>query len=434
MPSPAPAKALSRKSAGSRVIKVRPGPDPSYLERLGVLYAFPVRMKIATELYRREMSPTQWIEEFGGGSYGMIYHHFKRLEKTGWLRKVQTRNAAAGSGRYRDLYRATELAVVDDETWAELPTSIQVAFTARCLRLLGERIGGALARGSVDAFDQADRLFECGSSYLDDPGWDAAMAAMRDCFFSLTQEQLSAKVRLARSSEPGALMTTAMAGFESPGQNSRHSTSELAIGDEGRRPLQLSDDGDLPLATRMAKVFGDPVNLKVLKALHGPPRSPSQLHDEFGGASKQAFDRRCQGLTEMGWVVRLTPPSEPPPIFYTAAGPEAFDADLWGGIPEEAAKTESWSVFDSFCTKAEEALREGSFNARQDRHVTFCTFLLDARGRKEVSATLTRCKGRLDEIKTEAAERARREKRSRPSHKATFFFARFEDPEGDCDC
>lgn len=413
-------------------MKVRPANDPTYLERLGVLYAYPVRMKIVTELYRREMSPTQWIEEFGGGSYGMIYGHFTRLEKFGWLRKVRTWKAGAGKGRFRDLYRATELAVVDDETWAELPTSIQIAFTARCLRLLGERIGGALARGAVDAANSTGRLFDCWSLRLDDPGWEVAMAVMRECFFSLTQQQLDAKVRLAESGEEGILMTTAMAGFESPG-GSAAAPNLVIAGDGDRHPLQLADDSGLPLSTRMAKVFGDPLSLKVLKALHaGPPRNPSQLHDEFGDASKQAVDRRCQSLTEMGWAVRLTPPSDSPPVYYAARGPEAFDADLWGGIPAEALEAESWPVFDSFCTKAEAALREGSFNARQNRHVTFCTFLLDSQGREEVTLALSRCNERLEEVKADAA--ARSTERSDPPHTATFLLANFEDPEGECDC
>jgi hypothetical protein len=392
-------------------------------------------MKIVTELYRREMSPTQWCEEFGGGSYGMIHGHFKCLEKIGWLRKVRSRRAAAGSGRYRDLYRSTELAVVDDETWAELPTSIQIAFTARCLRLLGERIGGALARGAVDARVPEDRLFGCQSFLLDSRGWSDAMAIMRDSFFSLTQEQLSAKVRLAESSEQGELLTVAMAGFESPPPIPSRGSISPSNDDGARFPLQLGDEGDLPLSTRMAKVFVDPVSIQILKALHaGPPRSPTQLHVELrGGASVQAFSRKCQALTNLGWAVRVSAMSDSPPIYYTAAGPEAFDADLWGGIPAAAEEAESWPIFSDFCRKAEQALREGSFNARPDRHLTFCTFLLDAQGRKAVAGILDRCNERLAEIRTEAAERAA-SRRSAPLHVASFLFARFEDPEGECDC
>jgi hypothetical protein len=228
----------------------------SYLARLGVLYSHPVRMKIQTELYRREMGPTHWIEEYGGSSYGMVLGHFRVLEKTGWIRKVRNPKGAAGRGRSRDLYRATELPVIDDDTWVELPTSIQIAFTARCLRLLGEWIGGALSRRAVDAPGDDDRLFACRTAWLDDRGWQEAMACLRDCFFSLSQEQLDAKVRLTDEPElRSVLMTIALAGFESPGEK-RGSDFHFTRHQE-THPLQLSDDGDLPLSTRMARVFCD---------------------------------------------------------------------------------------------------------------------------------------------------------------------------------
>jgi len=94
--------------------------------------------------------------------------------------------------------------------------------------------------------------------------------------------------------------------------------------------------------------------------------------------------------------------------------------------------SESWPVFDAFCEKAEDALRQGSFNARQDRHVTFCTFLLDDRGRRQVNLGLRRCKEELRGVQRNARERAGR--RSSPPQVATFLFASFEDPDADCNC
>ncbi len=424
MPSPS---SPTKKSVGR--LRVLARSDASYLARLGVLYMHPIRMKIQTELYRREMGPTEWIEEYGGSSYGMVLGHFKVLEKHGWLRKVRPKTVA-GRGRSRDLYRATELPVIDDDTWIEFPTSIQIAFTARCLRLLGERIGAALGRGAVDAPDSGGRLFTCCSEWMDDRGWQEAMACLRDCFFSLTQEQLDAKVRLADKPELGVLMTIALAGFESLPLKSG---SELAVAEgQVKHPLQLGDEGDLPLSTRMAKVFGDSLNLQILHALHDEAMSPTQLKAKLDvEESLQAIDRRCQSLTELGWLIRLGLPGDPPPVFYKAAGPEAFDADLWAGIPDAAHQAESWPVFDGFCKKAEDALRQGSFNARQDRHLTFCTFLLDDRGRQQVRFTLEHCRERLRKVVSDSRQRAGH--RSSPPHLVTLFFANFEDPEADCD-
>jgi hypothetical protein len=422
-----PMSSRQREPKKSGLPRVRTGPEPSYLERLGMLYAHPIRIKIHNELSRREMSPTEWLGEFGGGSYGRVLWHFRKLEEHGWLRKVRSQKAVAGRGRNRDLYRATELAVIDDETWKELPPSIQVAFTARGLRILGERMGGALARGAVDARESA-HLFTCQTIEVDDAGWEAAMICLRDCFTSLAQEQLDAKVRLENSSAPGTLMTVALAGFESPRLRSGQPRSARAKADSSAasHPLQLGDE-DLPLSTRIAKVFADPLNLRIVDLLHSDAMSPSQILAAAGGLSLQSVDRKCQTLAELGWIVRLE--GGGPPIFYKAAGPEAFDADLWDGIPEQATGGEAWPVFASFCQKAEDALRQGSFNARQDRHLTFSTFLLDPRGWTQVTQALHRCHDGIHKVKKDARTRGARGT-SPPQHSATFLIAGFEDPEG----
>ena len=258
------------------------------------------------------------------------------------------------------------------------------------------------------------------------------MAILRDCFFSLAQEQLDAKVRLDDSPEPGRLMTIALAGFESPRPGSAPRRGAAGGGDHP--PLRLGDTGDLPLSTRMAKVFADPLTLQILKELQFRDMSPSQLETKVGGASVQAFDRRCKTLTELGWLVRLGRGAESPLVLYRAAGPEAFDADLWGGVPVMAKQAPSWPVFDDFCQKAEEALRQGSFNARPNRHVTWCTFLLDERGWLQVTHALNRCNDQLNAVATDAGKRAWAASRSTPQCLATFLLASFEDSEGDSEC
>jgi hypothetical protein len=381
-------------------------------------------MKIVSELYMREMSPTQAFEEFGDGSYGQMLSHFKRLEEHGWLRWVRSEKTADGRGRPRNIYRATELAVVDDDTWAELPTSIQVAFTARTLQQLGERVSGALAANTVDT--GRGRFFRCRSIHIDDQGWDGAMTALADCFHSLAQEQIDAKIRLDRSSEKGVLMTFALAGFEMP----RSQTGDQGQRDRRDAPLRLDVD-QVPLSTRMAKVFTDPLNLKIVKTLHTEPLSPTLLFARLGGRSLWSIDRRCQMLTKLGWLVRDEDQTDARSVLYRAAGPEVFDADVWKKIPEKATEAESWPIFNEFCTKATEALRQGSFNARKDRHVTWFTFLLDERGWKQASVGLWRCDKELSAVGEAARSRTAAAARSRsvlPPYIATFLLTGFEDP------
>jgi len=403
--------------------RLRTNTGPSYLLRLGVLYIHPLRMKIVSELYMREMSPTHAHEDFGGDtSYGAMLKHFKTLEEHGWLRWVRQEQASSGSGRPHSLYRATELAVVDDETWEELPTSLQVAFTARTLQQLGERVGGSLADGAVDR--REDRAFDCRSLALDARGWRAAMDALADCFHSHVQEQVDAKIRLEKSQEPGLLMTIALAGFPSPHPaSSRGRPSDRMAGASGFLRL---DDGTVPLSTRMAKVFGDPLNLEIVNVLEMEALPPSQLQARLGGASPRAYWRRCKALTELGWLVKATD-ADGSPGAYRAAGPQVFDdADIWSAVPEGAEKAESWPIFHEFCEKASNALRHGC-NAQPVRHVTWCTFLLDEQGWKQVTRSLRACQDRLSRIATESQRRIEFGGDSASVIPATFFLAGFED-------
>jgi DNA-binding PadR family transcriptional regulator len=391
-----------------------------------VLYAHPLRIKIASELYMREMSPTQAHKEFGGGSYGQILGHFHILEEHGWIRRVRSEKASEGRGRPRNIYRATELAVVDDDTWAELPTSIQVAFTARTLQHLGERVGGALAAGNVDT--AGDRFFRCRTEGIDNKAWRDSMAALADCFYTLAQEQLDAKIRLDKSAEPGMLFTFAVAGFEMPRTEAGAADGSAQI--DVAVPLRLDLD-QIPLSTRMAKVFGDPVNLEIVKALHAGPLSPSQLHSKVGEGSLWSIDRRCQVLTELGWLTRADDAADERSVLYRAAGPEVFDADVWSEIPDEAKQAESWPAFGEFCDKASAALRGGSFNARSDRHLTSFTFRLDRQGWKQARLALRRCDKQLNGVAAAARSRAKvatQQKDVTPPYLATYLLAGFEDP------
>lgn len=418
MPKPSRERRSPTKAPPKPRLRINTG--PSYRLRLGILYAHPLRMKLVSELYMREMSPTQALEEFGGDlSYGAMLKHFKVLEEHGWLRWVRSAHVGTDSGRQHDLYRATELAVVDDETWEELPTSIQVAFSARTLQQLGERVGGGLAAGTVDR--RADRFFDCRSVALDPLGWKATMDALADCFHAHVQEQVDAKIRIEKSIESGFLMTIALAGFPSPHPATTRQPSSKHSG-----TIRL-DEGTLPLSTRMSKVFADPISLEIVKTLHLEALTPSQLQAKIGGASARDYWRRCRSLVDLGWLIRVTEPDAPPGA-YRAAGPQVFDdADIWSTIPEGAETAESWPIFHEFCTKASEALRQGCFNEQPVRHVTWCTFLLDERGWQQVTRSLRACHGRISQIAAESTRRIKAGDGSDPALPATFFLAGFED-------
>jgi hypothetical protein len=419
-----------RHQAHKRTQRVRVGTEASYLTRLGIVYADPIRLIIARELYMREMSPPQFFEEFGGGSVDKVRWHFKKLAEYGWLRKVKIARPQGGRGRPQHFYRATELALIDTETWVTLPLSIRSVYSARVLDQLWEQIGSALRADTLDS--RQDRHLTWVPVVLDEQGWKDRGQALADCFHSLQHEQDDAKVRLQASGEEPILMTVALAGFESPGTLDVSAEQEPAL--DGLPPLAKPPPGldpSAPLTMRIAKVFADPVNLKIITELNLACLSATQLQARIGGASVYSFDRRCKMLVELGWIVKVETKTGgkrrgAKEIFYRAVGPVYLDTEMWSDVGDEAKRGATWTTLRQFREKVDEAIQAETFDRRADRHLTWLPLLVDDTGWHQVISLLEGFFRGLFPAQAEA--RNRLTKAGGEGFLATYFVAGFESP------
>ena len=368
-----------------------------------MLYADQIRLTINTELYMREMSPAQFYEQIGGTSYDSVWRHFKKLVEYGWLRWV--RYEPSSRGRPGGLYRSTELAVIDDETWAELPISIRDAFTIQLLEEMGDRLATAFTTGTFDA--RRDSLLSFTSATVDERGWALAIETMNACFRALSQVQLDAKRRLEQAGARPTLMIVELGGFEIP---------RNAVAGDAALPAASPALGAPPFPGRLSKVFGDSLNLGIVNLLNGPPKSPSELKEELGFLSVKAFDRRCKLLVKLGWLAEvdsLTGGSRRGATehFYRATTPDVTAGDILARIPAAARSSSNSPAFEQFCGAAVDAVRAGTFNARADRHMTLCTLLVDELGWTQVVASLRECSKTLSRVADEAGRRLKTEKK-----------------------
>lgn len=414
---------LAKPSGGST--RVRISPEPSYLARLGVVWAYPLRLTIVTELYMREMSVTEFFKEFGGGSKGNVRWHFQKLVEHGWLRKVRTRQGPRG--RPQTLYRATELAYYDDECAAELPLSVRAAFSTRILQQMGERVAYAAHAGTVNSRDE--RYFALNSLTLDEHGWGEAKQVLADCFAALSQEQTDAKVRIADASSSPTLMMVAIAGFGPPEPAVGRMVDWLSGGEEV--PIMDMETGT-PLETRMAKVFGDPINLLIVSELNITAMSPTQLEKRIPGTSVDQLDKKLKRLARFGWVARVADKTGgsrrgSTEVFYRATRPLA-DRPLWPQIPEALSRGPEWEKLKEFHRHALAAMKNGTLDARHDRHLTWSALLLDDLGCQQVVAQLAACEKSLSRLAKSARRRIASRAGNQEGSSTTFFLAGFEIP------
>lgn len=381
----------------------------SYLERLGVLYVADIRLTIVMELNTREMGVQQFYETVGGSSYDSVRRHFEKLVEHGWIRWV--RDVPTGrKGRPEGLYRATEPVLIDTETWRTIPVSIRDGFTVMLLEDMGAHLGEALEVGMAEA--RADRISAFKTFEVDEQGWCEAHAAVERCFKTIQDLRIDSKIRLDKNPDDSFLMIVNLAAFEAAG--SQRSTALALPKAEGAQPPNA-----WPL--RIGKVLSDRTNLAIVDELNRAARTPAQLRERLeldGANAREGVLRRCKRLTKLGWAVNVG--TETGGTLYgasvyqfRAASPNVSEREIVGGIPSRLRKGKSWDAFQPFVMTSLEALEAGTFNNRDDRHLSMSPIVVDEIGWKQVSDALHIYKETLRKLASESRGRGKKPKSAR---------------------
>lgn len=349
-----------------------------HLRRLSIIYRVEIRLKIVVELYRREMSPKEYQAEFGGGSVARIAQHFEYLERHGWVRPVQRDHDSKRRGHSETLYRATDLPFFDAETWVLLPYSLRLAFSWSSFKAtaidLGEGIKGAFSDGRLT------RDLTCTSLELDELGWERVIATL-DAHFELTfEEQEDAKIRAARSGEELMRAGILHIGFESP-----RSSERLALG-----LADASGEPPIPFPERLAPIFADDLYMQILAELNKSDLSIKQFHREFASSATEWTVRyRFNKLEELAFlaVVDKVQKGGAQEFIYRATKP-AVDSRLWSDVPGALQKTKTWKTFEHLSALVKEAIVAGTFDLRDDRHMSWLIVNLDREGFGNVVADM----------------------------------------------
>jgi hypothetical protein len=194
-----------------------------------------------------------------------------------------------------------------------------------------------------------------------------------------------------------------------------------------------------PWPLRIGKVFSDRTNFAIVDELNRAPRTPAQLREtlEIDGANaREGVLRRCKRLTKLGLAVNVGTETGGPlyganVYQFRAASPNVSERDIVGEIPSGLRTGKSWDAFQSFVATALSALEAGTFNNRDDRHMSMSPIVVDEIGWRQVCEALRAYRETLRRL--EADTRCRRGKKGRPDRRfpAAFLADSFQAPLGE---
>jgi hypothetical protein len=205
----------SRPYASTKMNDARPAVNrASFFPMLAKVCANPLDLQIVDELNRRELSPKRLHALMDGLTLPSSDRRLQKLAKQGWATEVRRETGGKRRGAVEHFYRATSPALIDNESWAEIPDTIKDSITARTFERLREKVKEAVDVGTFDA--RTDRHLTWSLLRLDQIGWKEVIRVVDALHGTLFDEEKSAKQRIEESAEKPISATIGLAAFESP--------------------------------------------------------------------------------------------------------------------------------------------------------------------------------------------------------------------------
>jgi DNA-binding transcriptional ArsR family regulator len=157
---------------------------------------------------------------------------------------------------------------------------------------------------------------------------------------------------------------------------------------------------------RLVKAMGHPVRNDALSVLNERVASPNEIAQELG-ESVGHVSYHIKVLKECDCIelVDTAPRRGAMEHYYRATSRAFLTDDEWARLPESIKPGMSASLLQTVMTDASEALKSGSLDRRQDRHLSWTPMIVDEPGWGEIADSLEGLLERVIQIQAESAER-----------------------------
>jgi hypothetical protein len=365
--------------------------------------ADPWRLRILTEVGAEPMSPSQFVEEFGG-ELTHVARCFRQLAKWDYIEVVEKRQGRRRGAAVEHVYRATRRAYFDTATWEDVSRVRRASASRSTLSAYQRRIRAALEAGTFD--QEADRHLSWDAIALDRTAWGELGVRLDKILGSLLEHEAALATEQPSDSSKDRIPTTVgLAAFRSP-----EAPSGLLQGAYRQLPTDATDLGTIdPLGPELAKALSNRWRCQIVSEVGIRPLSPSQFVEEFGGSMThiarcfrdlakwgflEVFEER-NGGRHGGGVERI----------YRSTRRPYFDTPTWESLPQVVRAGVSQFVLTTYFARITEAMEAGTFDADTDRHLSWSYVVFDRKAWQEIGVALDEVLAWLPGLETESLER-----------------------------
>jgi hypothetical protein len=364
--------------------------------------ADPWRVRILIEVTVRPLSPSQFVDEFGG-ELTHIARCFRQLAEWGYLEVAEERPGRRRGAAIEHIYRSIRRAHFDSYAWESVSQSERNNVSRSVLASYQQRIEEALAAGTFD--QEVDRHLSWDVVTLDRSAWRELGERLDLLLGSLAQYELEAGKRLAEEKDGEQIPTTVgLAAFRSPG------TPSPRQGARSRPGAGVAEPGThYALGPKLAKALSNQWRCRILMEVSMRPQSPSQFVEAVGG-SMTHVSRCFRELAKWGYLEVLEERTGGRrggvERIYKSTHRPYFDSPTWRGLPQIVREEVSPWFLRTYFDRVTEALEAGTFDADLDRHLSWKPVVIDREAWTSISADLDEVLSWLPELEEQSLARA----------------------------
>jgi hypothetical protein len=194
---------------------VDPSPQFAFGPKLVKALSNRWRCKILMEVSMNPLSPSQFVENFGG-SMTHISRCFRELAKWGFVEVIEERRGGRRGGGVERIYRGTRRPYFDSPTWETLPQMIREEMSQWFLRTYFDRVSEAIKAGTFDA--DLDRHLSWKPLVVDREAWAEIGARLDEVLEWLPELERESLERLPEFDQL-IPTTVGLASFRSPSKS-----------------------------------------------------------------------------------------------------------------------------------------------------------------------------------------------------------------------